>query len=246
MYAMNIGIFFLLFSTALNAQDFKAVYSCSTGNENKPITYAFNSKYMLRDSEAETPFEFIANFKDGEYMYVGYVKGENFKFADEIYGFTENNMKKWSLTFTSGLNFNDPVETKHEYILRKSLNCALEPNLHELLRSNNNVNYQLINQNDKSEVDFNFAKTCETSKKYVEKVGISNIVDYFKKTNFNKILRYDGAIRKSVVVINVKKNEIWESWVGSKTTSKLFKCSAISVDVPKILPPKEKMFIDLI
>jgi len=246
MYAMSIGILFLLFSTALNAQDFKAVYSCSTGNENKPITYAFNSKYMLRDSEAETPFEFIANFKDGEYMYLGYVKGENFKYADERFGFTEINMKKWSLTFRNSLYVNDPVDTKHEYILRKSLNCTIDPNLDESMRNNNNTNYEAIKQNDKSEVDFSYAKTCETSKKYVEKVGIGNIVDYFKKTNFNKLLRHDGAIRKSVVVINVKNNEIWESWVGSKTTSKLFKCSAISVNVPKILPPKEKMFIDLI
>jgi hypothetical protein len=227
------------------AQDFKALYSCSSGGEDKPITYAFNSKYMLRDGASDTPFEIVANFKDGELMYSGFVRGERFKTLDEIYGFTEFSMKKWSRSFSSSF-YPYRAETKHEYILRKALNCALEGKERDTIFGNSNVNYDRLKIEDKSKVDFSYADTCEKSFQYVSNVGIGNIVDYFRNINFNKLMREEGAFRKSLVVINTKNAEIWESLIGSKVSPKIYKCSIISVDVPKISPPKEKMFTDAI
>jgi hypothetical protein len=241
-FKKSIGIMLLMTIGLSSAQEFKALYSCSSGGEEKPITYAFNSKYMLRDGASETPFEIVANFKDGELMYSGFVRGESFKTWDEVFGYTDNSMKKWSETFSNPLYVWDPVETKHEYILRKALNCTLDEKAKTSSHINSNLNYDILKKEDKSNVDFSYAESCEKSIKYATNVVITNIVDYFRNVNFNKLIRQEGAVRKSLVVINTKKSEIWESLIGSKVTPKTYKCSIISVDVPKITPLKDKMF----
>ena len=244
-YTKNTVALLILISANISmAQDFKALYSCSSGGEDKPIKYAFNSKLMLRDGATDTPFQIVANFKDGELMYTGFVRGENFKTWDEIFGFTDNSLKKWSATFSSTLNMFDKVDTKHEYILRKALNCTVDENAKTALRSNSNLNYDRLKIEDKSNVDFSYADSCEKSLQYAKNAGINNIVDYFKNVNFNKLTRQEGAYRKSLVVINTKKGEISESLIGSKVSPKTYKCSIISVDVPKITPLKDKMFTD--
>ena len=242
-YTKNTVALLILISANISmAQDFKALYSCSSGGEDKPIKYAFNSKLMLRDGATDTPFQIVANFKDGELMYTGFVRGENFKTWDEIFGFTDNSLKKWSATFSSTLNMFDKVDTKHEYILRKALNCTLDEKAKTSSHSNSNLNYDILKKGDKSNVDFSYAESCEKSIKYAANVGITSIVDYFRNVNFNKLIQQEGAVRKSLVVINTKKSEVWESLIGSKVTPKTYKCSIISVDVPKITPLKDKMF----
>ena len=239
-------IFLLLFNCSLSfAQDFRALYSCSSGGEDKPIAYAFNSKYMLRDGASESPFELVANYKDGELMYSGFVRGENFKFWDETFGFTDGSMKKWAAQFNL-INPIDPVDTKQEYILRKALSCTLDANAGVRQRNDYNLNYKRIKGEDKSNVDFSYADSCERSKEFASTLGIKDIVEFFRGVNFKKLARQEGAVRKSLVVINTKKGEIWESLVGSKASPKIYKCSVIPVNVPPISPPKEKMFSDSI
>ena len=145
-FKKSIGIMLLSTIGLSSAQEFKALYSCSSGGEEKPITYAFNSKYMLRDGASETPFEIVANFKDGELMYSGFVRGENFKTWDEVFGYTNNSMKKWSETFSNPLYVWDPVETKHEYILRKALNCTLDEKAKT--SSHGNLNFNMLKKED--------------------------------------------------------------------------------------------------
>jgi len=235
-----------LSSTLLNAQEFRALYACSSGGDSRPITYAFNSKFMLRDGASGVPFELIANYKDGELMYTGYVKGESFDFWDKVYGFTDDSMKKWSTSFERLIDVHDPVNTKHEYILRKALNCTIDGGSSLLSRNNSNLNYERIKKEDSSKVDLSHADSCEKSMMYASSVGISDIVAHFKSVNFQKIVRQEGAVRKSLVVINTKKGEVWESWIGSKAAPKVYKCTVISKQVPEITPPKEKMFSDSI
>jgi hypothetical protein len=240
----TFALLIIISANTLMAQDFKALYSCSSGNEEKPITYAFNSKYMLRDGASEIPFQIVANYKDGELMYTGFVRGESFKHWDEMFGFTDYSMKKWSSSFSNSIYLWDRAETKHEYILRKALNCTIDEKVNPLLRNNSNLNYDRLKIEDKSNVDFSYADSCEKSLQYASINGISNIVEYFKNVNFNKLIRQEGAVRKSLVVINTKKGEIWESLIGSKIAPKNYKCSIISVDVPKITPLKDKMFTE--
>ena len=249
----NILILLILVTTNISiAQDFKALYSCSSGGEEKPITYAFNSKYMVRDGASDTPFEIVANFKDGELMYSAFVKGEKFNYFDELYGFTEYKMKKWALLFDVGLNITDPINTKKEFILRNALNCTLNKETNSISKNRKILGNSLstiierLKIEDTSDVDFRLAESCEKSIDYASSIGIKNIVEYYKVVNFSKIMKQDGGVRKSLVVINTKNGEIWESLIGSKVSPKTYKCSIISVDVPKILPPKEKMFTDAI
>lgn len=248
-HAKNSIALLIFISTNISiAQDFKAVYSCSSGGEEKPITYAFNSKYMLREGASDTPFEIVGNFKDGELMYFGFVQGEKFNYFDEVYGFTEYKMKNWALHFDSGLNIFDPINTKKEFILRNALNCTINKEISRIFKNRKIIGNSLsttierLKIEDNSDVDLRHAESCEKSINYASSVGISNIVEYYKVVNFSKIMKQDGGVRKSLVVINTKKGEIWESLIGSKVLPKTYKCSIISVDVPKISPPKEKMF----
>jgi hypothetical protein len=238
----TVCLMMFVFANFANAQDFRALYSCSSGSEGKPITYAFNSRYMIRDNALATPFEIAANFKDGELLYTGFLEGERFKQWDDIFGFTDKAMKRWSATFANPLYIFDKVDTKKEYILRKALNCTLNNGV--VSHQNNNLNYDMVKKQDKTIIDFGHADTCEKSIEFASNSGIENIVDYYREVNFKKLIMQEGAIKKSLVVINTKKGEIWESFVGSKTSPKFQKCSIISVDVPKIVPPAEKMFKD--
>jgi hypothetical protein len=189
-----IGIMLLMTIGLSSAQEFKALYSCSSGGEEKPITYAFNSKYMLRDGASETPFEIVANFKDGELMYSGFVRGESFKTWDEVFGYTDNSMKKWALHFDSGFNISDPIKTKKEFILRNALNCTINKEItgifdnRKILGNSLSTTIERLKIEDNSDVDFRHAESCEKSLQYATNVGITNIVDYFRNVNFNKLI----------------------------------------------------------
>ncbi|MDC3108085.1 hypothetical protein OA416_02670, partial [Paracoccaceae bacterium] len=86
-------VYILTFSN-LSGEGIKGVYSCSSGNNNdKPVTYIFNQKLMVRDNNKEFPFEYISSLKSGELMYIGITKKRDYRETVCSLGGTERCLK---------------------------------------------------------------------------------------------------------------------------------------------------------
>ena len=84
-------------SSLVQAEGITGIYSCSSGvNNDRPVTYVFNTDLMLRNNAKSTPFEFLSSLNNGMLLYVGRLKSENFDRHAESYGITKEALPRWA------------------------------------------------------------------------------------------------------------------------------------------------------
>ncbi len=243
-------IYFISLSSSFG-DGIKGVYACSSGiNNDKPITYMFNSNLMIRDKVEEFPFELITSFNTGELLYVGLTKGEKFDDYIKYNGGNKEALDWFSKQFLRGSAFNFTPQNKNEYLLRLALSCQIEDYSSIALQSFKRTfkvtsYYNEVLKNDKSDnLYFSSLKSgplekdiCEISNQFLKDNKIVSIEEYFIRENLRKILAMEGAIRKTLISINLKNETIWETMIDTEIKPKKYNCTTIDLEVPKIKTP---------
>ena len=66
-------------SSLVQAEGITGIYSCSSGvNNDRPVTYVFNTDLMVRNNADATPFEFLSALNNGMLLYVGRLKTDSY------------------------------------------------------------------------------------------------------------------------------------------------------------------------
>ena len=115
-------------SSLVQAEGITGIYSCSSGvNNDRPVTYVFNSDLMLRNNANATPFEFLSTLNNGMLLYVGRLKSENFDRYSENYGTTKEALPRWAHKEIRKMEtrWTEPNFDHSEYILLRTLACSL-------------------------------------------------------------------------------------------------------------------------
>lgn len=162
-------------SSLVQAEGITGIYSCSSGvNNDRPVTYVFNTDLMLRNNAKSTPFEFLSSLNNGMLLYVGRLKSDSFDFWAEQYGITKEALPRWASREIRKMEgkWTEPNFDPSEYILIKSLTCKLGMKTNSLLRG-------LGVPDSVSQ----YVDNCQKSMEATAKAGIDNIEEFFVTKN---------------------------------------------------------------
>ena len=251
-------VYILTFSN-LSGEGIKGVYSCSSGkNNDKPVTYIFNQKLMVRDNNKEFPYEFLTSFKTGELMYVGLQKKDNYDRTLKSYGTRKDYLPRWvydhfRMNLTKAADSKFPfkqyrIESKNDFLLHLDLACkVLSSNTLENQVNLNSIKYDLLgelysslNALDKNYNNFfNELKTnkfnmCSIANKFTQSKSIKSVSNYFIDRNKQRALKSNYLFTKILISINLVDETIWETSMGSTNSGKKYNCSTIDLEVPEI------------
>ena len=226
-------------SSLVQAEGITGIYSCSSGvNNDRPITYVFNSNLMLRDDEKSSPFEYLTALNDGKLLYIGERKSVTFKNLSQQYGLEENNLKFWvkeqlilarnSEGFNDQYNderfFNDTVVGEHELTLLKALACEL------------GVDQSWIFSAYDRAVGTP-SQTCERSVEAAQVSGVGDLKALFLKQNNLRLKRW-WTFDKILVTVDIASAKVHEAAIDKSYPTKSYNCTVLNIDVPKIDPPE--------
>ena len=226
-------------SSLVQAEGITGIYSCSSGvNNDRPITYVFNSNLMLRDDEKSSPFEYLTALNDGKLLYIGERKSVTFKNLSQQYGLEENNLKFWvkeqlilarnSEGFNDQYNderfFNDTVVGEHELTLLKALACEL------------GVDQSWIFSAYDRAVGTP-SQTCERSVEAAQVLGVGDLKALFLKQNNLRLKRW-WTFDKILVTVDIASAKVHEAAIDKSYPTKSYNCTVLNIDVPKIDPPE--------
>ncbi len=133
---LGCGVLALFPGLAIGS-DFTGIYSCSSGiNNEKPVTYVFNRKLMVRDNNEIMPFEFVGEKSSGELFYFGKGKHEDTDRLLSKHGaLNEGTLRFWvqeklrgatSTTFGASPDSLDLSNEYHEELaLKAALSCKI-------------------------------------------------------------------------------------------------------------------------
>lgn len=115
-------------SSLVQAQGITGIYSCSSGvNNDRPVTYMFNSDLMVRDGAQSAPFEFVTGLNGGKLLYVGIRPTRDYDPDLWRYGIRSSDLERWlpeerkRLELMVGTGQID--ETNEDYLLVNGVSC---------------------------------------------------------------------------------------------------------------------------
>lgn len=254
---MKTAVITAIFSLSLVAQGFASsftgVYSCSSGNNNdKPITYVFNDKLMLRDNFKSSPFEYVGSLEGGELLYVGYVADKERYEAYTMGTFPVEverlgdylDQRIGTRAAYHRLGSKDPYrpKTKNDYVLHIALSCDARVPEGRLGRlaglDKNKMILRHLEKTDDSPLDISNAQNCEWAKNYAKRQGIDDIVEYF--ISRNKQYAWDATKIVTSITISPSQAKIWEAGIMQVyNKTKVYNCTVLQLDVPEISPPSK-------
>ena len=244
-------------SSLVQAEGITGIYSCSSGvNNDRPVTYMFNSDLMLRNNAKEAPFEFLSTLNNGMLLYVGKQKTKNFNKGVEKYGYTKESLSKWAYgritwfergeqAISDQLGLTNPGYVPRgpspdfdltNYILLKALGCSL--NVESPYKG------PLVNLPDSA---IPYLNNCQKSADAAAKAGIDDIEEYFIAKNFERF--WDNVAKRGInphryffetkiVTVDLNSAQIYEANIDQPETTKEYNCTVLDIDVPKIDPPE--------
>lgn len=234
---------FSVFAPSAYTIEFSGIYSCNSKSDDKPITYVFNNRLMVRDNEKEVPYEFLSGLTSGELIYAGRA------LHPKIHGVVD--LKFWSMipSMPEETHINNNPETKEEYVLGLALSCHFRTNLltgSGFATDSTRAWANYLDKVDPTGIEVPIATlTCADAKKYTTDAGIKDIEQYFYQRNKSNAVKNPNLFQTKLVLINVKKATIWETAVKNldiATTAPITrKCSVIQMAVPEIAAPDESI-----
>ena len=115
-------------SSLVQAEGITGIYSCSSGvNNDRPVTYMFNSDLMVRDGAQSAPFEFVTALNGGKLLYVGIRPTRDYDPELWRYGTRSSDLERWlpeekkRLELIVGTGQID--ETDEDYPLVNAVSC---------------------------------------------------------------------------------------------------------------------------
>tara|TARA_X000000950_G_C13800320_1_gene613248 strand:- start:427 stop:1239 length:813 start_codon:yes stop_codon:yes gene_type:complete len=249
-------IYILTFSN-LSGEGIKGVYSCSSGSNNdKPVTYIFNQKLMVRDNNKEFPYEYVSSFKSGELMYVGYQKTDGYTEALKEYGARKDFLEHWIseiifYKFKYSADSSDSlqrrslidIKSKNDFLFVTALGCeVIRSRIEKSIFYNNESYYGALYKSlfelDKSENKF-FSSLpdkyrCDVTDNFLKSLNIDKVSPIFLDQNRKRALQDNVLYKKKLITIDLIKQTIWETKIGSTEKGKKYNCSTIDLEVPEI------------
>ena len=241
----------ITFSYPSLASGIQGIFSCSSGNNNnKPVTYMFNEKLMIRDDYKTLPFEYLTSLNNGQILFIGKTVDEE-AYKMNLFALPTDKFKfqSWVELNLKGQGLAKP-RTREELILYSGLHCSYLINLPEKNGVGNVFGYGRVNgmdsvikevmNNDKSNIDISNLdlsnpSDCKWVNKYIKTMGITNIEEYFVKRNHMKAM--NSSLYTTIITIWPEQATIWESYTNSFNQPKLYNCSVLNITVPPIEPP---------
>ena len=249
---------YILSISSLSGEGIKGVYSCSSGNNNdKPVTYIFNQKLMVRDNNKEFPYEYVSSFKSGELMYVGYQKTDGYTEALKMYGARKDFLEHWvsdiifrkfrypaDSTDSYQSRYQIDIKSKNDFLFVTALGCeVIRSRTEKNLFYNDNENYfgalyKSLFELDKSENKF-FSSLpdkykCDVTDNFLKSLNIDKVSPIFLEQNKKRALQENVLYEKKLITIDLIKQTIWETKIGSTKKGKKYNCSTIDLEVPEI------------
>lgn len=249
-------VYILTFSN-LSGEGIKGVYSCSSGNNNdKPVTYIFNQKLMVRDNNKEFPYEYVSSFKSGELIYVGYQKAGEYRTALREYGARKDFLEDWALGLFSNnfsraadtnslyRKFGKGIKSKNDFLFVTALACEVITSFtgKYLFYQNDEMYFGALYKSllalDKSENEFFSSLTkynrCDVTDNFLKSLNIDEVTPIFLEQNKKRALQDNVLYEKKLITIDLIKQTIWETKIGSTEKGKKYNCSTIDLEVPEI------------
>ena len=246
---------YILSISSLSGEGIKGVYSCSSGNNNdKPVTYIFNQKLMVRDNNKEFPYEFVSSFKSGELMYVGYQKTDGHMEALKKYGARKDFLEHWvsdiilmkfgvAADSTYRSRHRIDIKSKNDFLFVTALSCEVIRSRTHKTRFHHDESYfgalyKSLFELDKSENKF-FSSLpdkykCDVTDNFLKSLNIDKVSPIFLEQNKKRALQENVLYEKKLITIDLIKQTIWETKIGSTEKGKKYNCSTIDLEVPEI------------
>lgn len=225
------------FSYPSLASGIQGIFSCSSGNNNnKPVTYMFNEKLMIRDDNKTLPFEYLTSLNNGQILFIGKTVDEE-AYKMNLFALPTDKMTlpSWVEINLNGKGLAEP-STREELILYSGLHCFYDLGITNVFGG---INWDtLINEvmkNDKTNINLSNVSDCKWVNKYIENMGITNIEEYFVERNHMKAI--NSSLYTTIITIWPEQATIWESYTNSFNQPKLYNCSVLNITVPPIEPP---------
>jgi len=252
---MKKAVLSFIFSVCLVSQgfatSFTGVYSCSSGNNNdKPITYVFNDKLMLRDNFKSSPFEYVGSLEGGELLYVGYVADKEryqsiVKYSlpinvSDLGDYLDRRIGTRPAYHKSASKDPYAPKTKNEYVLHIALSCDERVSKGRLGSLSGLDETKMIlrhlEKTDDNPLDISNAQNCEWANKYAKSQGIDDIVEYF--ISRHKQDAWNATKIATSITISPSQAKIWEAGIMQVyNQTKVYNCTVLQLDVPEISPP---------
>ena len=233
---LGCGVLALFPGLAIGS-DFTGIYSCSSGiNNEKPVTYVFNRKLMVRDNNEIMPFEFVGEKSSGELFYFGKGKHEGTDWLLSQQGaLDEDTLRLWvqeklraEISTVSGAN-PDSLDLNNEYHKELALTAALSCKIAggAAMSSGNIFGNSLFEampmlkpkppecgqlrgqpscEKTKKSAFLNDLANCDMMEGFAKEKGIENLVEYFLSKNLERALKENPEILRETFVTVDTKN----------------------------------------
>ena len=240
-------------SSLVQAQGITGIYSCSSGvNNDRPVTYIFNTDFMLRSAGRESPtwtlepssdnakpnpFEFLSTLNNGMLLYVGRLKSDSFDLWAEQYGITKEALPRWGYKEIRLMErrWTEPNFDPSDYILLRTLACKL------------GVETSVLEHPlGKPESITQYTDNCQKAMEAAAEVGIENIEEFFVAKNKDGLKdKVPAGVNPSqlffetvIVTVDLYSARIYEAKIDSPDRTSEYNCTVLNIDVPKIDPPE--------
>ena len=225
----------------VQAQGITGIYSCSSGvNNERPVTYMFNSDLMVRDNEKDAPFEFVTGLNSGKLLYVGLRPTRTYDVAPWRHGVTDRDLSNWLPVELRRLqdmvNRGKLEETNEDYLLVRAVSCENNdtPELDYLTLAEN-----AFKQGGKYDPNWetSYEQMCDDVIAQVEELGITNPKAELLRRNFEKAPKNE-LFDTVLVTVDLTTSQVFEAILDKPEKTQKYNCTVLNIDVPKIDPPE--------
>lgn len=237
MTAVKIAMCFL--ASLAHADGLKGIYSCSSGDNNdRPVTYVFNTSLMDRNDNKSAPFEYLASLSDGRLLYIGETEAKIMDSTSKIYGLKKEHLKDW--VAVESMNISEvrySIDSILEQYKRKYGDTDVYNQIGVDDHYPNLVRALACELKERSYYD-NYGKdTCQKELDIAEKLNISDLQSYFVDLNRRR-QRTVRLVDKILVTVDLKTAQVHEAFLDKQYLTKTFNCSVLNIEVPAIKPPE--------
>ncbi len=178
-----------MLSSLVQAEGITGIYSCSSGvNNDRPVTYVFNTDLMVRNNADATPLEFLSALNNGMLLYVGRLKTDSYDFWMETTALSKEALPKWASLELKLMErrWHKPNFDVAEYVQLRALACSLgvEYDNDLYVEYDDDKNPLLFGVPDSVKP---YANSCQKSLEASANAGIDDIEEFFIAKNAEKL-----------------------------------------------------------
>ena len=229
-------------SSLVQAQGITGIYSCSSGvNNDRPVTYMFNSDLMVRDGAQSAPFEFVTGLNGGKLLYLGIRPTQAYDPDLWCYGIKSSDLERWlpkereRLEVMLGTGQID--ETNEDYLLVNAVSC-----LSVLSQEDDTAKYlrqraaTILPRGDRGEY-VPLDQRCDMLVGKLKTMGITDPEAELLRRNYARAPKNE-VTDTVMVTVDLTTSQVFEAILDNSMTTHVYNCTVLDIDVPKIDPPE--------